>query len=559
MEGRLRLLGVIAGLFFLQTSAFGGPLPKPTYTTKTRFRIPYKFDAAALKRMNAREVQLHVSTDQGQTWEQAQVLPPDGSKFDYVCSGEGEYWFAIKYLDGQNQIHPPRGTQETGLIVIVDTTTPHLDLSLQQIAAGKLQARWRASDTHLDIDTLRLEYLAPGSRDWTLLDVAPRARGETTWNVTQTGIVSVRGSISDTAGNTANPKVQIEVDAENYPALKQRAVPQGKIANRTSEDLADDDVGRARLDSNSSLPIPDPDDDDGHPQSLSSRGKESTAGPAQPIDQYAMKPSNTKYDSGRSALLAKPASTSSSSGNVTLPEFSTRQKFATGHTNGVESTTPGRNVSSRKKFVNSHRFQVGYKLEDVGPSGIGAVELFITEDTGRKWWKYGDDPDQKSPFEVEVPRDGEYGFAIRVRSGAGLSNDPPAPGEAPAIVIVVDESPPAVELLPPQQGNGANFNQLLIRWRVKEEHPSDKSVSLQYAASRSGPWEQISGWTEDQNGEYDWQIGAGVPAQFYVRVMVRDAAGNISKAETAQPIVVDLSRPTAQIIDVETPDATNPR
>ena len=77
MEGRLRLLGVIAGLFFLQTSAFGGPLPKPTYTTKTRFRIPYKFDAAALKRMNAREVQLHVSTDQGQTWEQAQVLPPD--------------------------------------------------------------------------------------------------------------------------------------------------------------------------------------------------------------------------------------------------------------------------------------------------------------------------------------------------------------------------------------------------------------------------------------------------------------------------------------------------
>ena len=98
----------------------------------------------------------------------------------------------------------------------------------------------------------------------------------------------------------------------------------------------------------------------------------------------------------------------------------------------------------------------------------------------------------------------------------------------------------------------------MIRWKVKEDHPSDKPVSLYYAASRTGPWEPISGWKEDRNGEYEWIVGLGMPFQFYVRVMVRDAAGNIGKAETSQPISVDLSRPSAQIMDIETP-MVNPR
>jgi hypothetical protein len=559
MEGRLGVLAVVAGLLLLQSPVWGAPLPKPTHTSKTRFRIPFKFDASALKRMNAREVQLHVSQNQGETWELAQVLPPDGGKFEYVCTGEGEYWFAVKTLDGQNHVHPPRGSYDTGLIVVVDTTTPHLDLSLQQTAAGKLQARWRASDTNLDIETLRLEYLAPGSRDWMLLDVAPRARGETTWTVGQSGIVTVRGTISDAAGNIANPKVQIEVDAENYPALKQRAIPQGKIASK-SQDLVDDDVGRARVDRTfTALPIPHPDDEETGSLGGNGRWAPVTANTPRSVEQFAMKPSKTKYDSGRSTVRTTPTSSDSVSANVSLPEFSTRQQIVTDHSNDDGSATANRAVSSRKKFVTSHRFQVGYKLEDVGPSGIGGVELFITEDNGRKWWKYGDDPDQKSPFDVEIPRDGEYGFAIRVRSGAGLSNDPPVPGELPAIVIAVDQTAPTVELLPIQQGQGANFNRVLIQWRVKEDHPSDKSVSLYYATSRNGPWEPISGWKEDQNGEFEWQVGRGVPVQFYVRVLIRDAAGNVGKAESVQPVVVDLSRPTAQIIDVESPDSTIPR
>ena len=37
----------------------------------------------------------------------------------------------------------------------------------------------------------------------------------------------------------------------------------------------------------------------------------------------------------------------------------------------------------RQILVNSHDFQIGYRVDDVGPSGVGKVELFITQDGGR--------------------------------------------------------------------------------------------------------------------------------------------------------------------------------
>ncbi len=81
-------------------------------------------------------------------------------------------------------------------------------------------------------------------------------------------------------------------------------------------------------------------------------------------------------------------------------------------------------------------------------------------------------------------------------------------------------------------------------------HPSDKPISLYYSANPNGPWEPISAWRQD-TGSFAWGVGPGVPGQIFVRVMARDAAGNISKIDSNQPLLVDLTRPTARIVDVE--------
>jgi hypothetical protein len=200
--------------------------------------------------------------------------------------------------------------------------------------------------------------------------------------------------------------------------------------------------------------------------------------------------------------------------------------------------------------VNSTRFQIDYRIDQVGPSGVGRVELFITQNNGEKWWKYGDDADLQSPFQVEVPGDGIYGFELRVRSGVGLAEDSPRPGEKPSLIIVVDQTPPVVQLMPVRQGQGANLNKLTIEWQMADDNPADDPIALYFSSNPNGPWEPVSGWQRN-TGSYVWAVGPGVPSRLFIQLLARDTAGNLSHTETQQPIVVDLTKPTARIVDVE--------
>jgi hypothetical protein len=119
---------------------------------------------------------------------------------------------------------------------------------------------------------------------------------------------------------------------------------------------------------------------------------------------------------------------------------------------------------------------------------------------------------------------------------------------------VVDQTPPVVELLPVQQGQGASLNKILIRWRMTDDHPADEPIALAYASDPHGPWEPICTWQPD-TGSYQWTVEPGLPSRLYIRITARDAAGNITRAQTDKPILVDLSRPSARIVDVE-PSAT---
>ncbi len=559
MDGRLNILAVIAGMLLMQSPVWGAPLPKPTHTNKTRFRIPFKFDAPSLQRMNAREIQLYVSRDHGATWELAQTLAPEGGKFEYQAPTDGEFWFSVKTVDGRNQQHPPRGSYETGLIVVVDKTAPSLDLLLEQVSDGKAQLTWKAADSNLDTRSLRLEVLAAGAPDWEPISIVPQSSGETSWPVSQTGVVAVRGTVSDLAGNVSQARQEASVTAVGGRAIKPRH--RGPIAEN-SDDNGTNSISRESLSvSLPSVPMPDEQEYQGPiitpmgrlPQYSHARAdSHSKAGSLSNREQWSHAAMTSDAIPVTTALLDSARGVQTTN-NVAPLQAQTFEQ------NPPQRASLPRRSASRQRIVNTRRFQLGYTLGEVGPSGVSSVELFITEDNGRKWWKYGDDPDQKSPFDVEVPRDGIYGFTIRARSGAGLSIGPPLPNEPPEQVVSVDQTAPIVELLPIEQGRGANINKLRVRWKITEDHPTEMPVSLEYAASPSGPWTPITGWREDLNHTFDWMVGPGVPTQFYFRVLVRDSAGNIGKAETQQPIVVDLVQPTARIVDVEVTSGSNPQ
>jgi len=518
---------IVIGLvnLFSATALMSAPI-EPVHTNKLHFRIPYKYDAIEMRELGAQQIQLSVSTDRGARWAIVGRVAPTQGRFDFRADHDGEYWFAVQTLDSQNQLHPA-GAVEPGLKVIVDTVPPTLSLSLRQPETGKVQLSWSASDSHLDPSKLRLEYFQPGLASWQQVSIVSKANGETAWTVPHGGIVSVRGTIVDLAGNAVESSNEVRVS----PVVHSHPEP---ILPEVREPIA---ANSGRNGSNYRSAT-----DEGFAQVGPTRPDPFAPAPSQ--GRYAIQPRNGQVFSGttisplgRNKFVADTPSLRPSIVRPSQPPAD-------------QQLAPG----VKPRTVRTPRFQIGYQVEDVGPSGVGAVELFITDNNGQKWFWYGKDEDQTSPFEVDVPQDGVYGFSIRVRSGAGLAANPPQPSELPSVVVIVDQTPPVVQMLPIDQGRGTLSNEIVIRWQADDVNLTEQPISLEYSATSTGPWEPVSSPLAN-TGRHTWTVGPDVPGKLFIRLTVHDAAGNLARTVSNTPIFVDLAKPTARIVDVESVEA----
>jgi hypothetical protein len=211
------------------------------------------------------------------------------------------------------------------------------------------------------------------------------------------------------------------------------------------------------------------------------------------------------------------------------------------------------------QFTRDHQVTLEYEVTKFGPSGVGSVEVYITRDDGQSWQLYGApqtvslpvptapaDP-KNSPTSlrrsvtVNLPNEGVYGFYLVVKSGAGLGKPAPRNGTPPQIRVELDTTPPKAKLyeLVPEPGS---HDSLVITWTATDQNLVPK-VLLEWAEQHNGRWEPIGGGELPNTGRYSWQLPPGVPPQVYLRLTVRDAAGNVSVAQTAKPILIDLNQP----------------
>ena len=167
--------------------------------------------------------------------------------------------------------------------------------------------------------------------------------------------------------------------------------------------------------------------------------------------------------------------------SIAAPGFT--QKEPALATAPVATQAPNRD-GSNTLLVDSPRFKLQYAIDDAGPNGAATVELWITQDGGRTWIRRADDPDRVSPIEVDLGGEGTYGLCLVARSASGLGDQPPAPGDPPQSWVEVDSTPPAVQLQPPQVGNGSNSGKVAIAWRVSDLHLPPRSVMLSWRADQ---------------------------------------------------------------------------
>ena len=201
------------------------------------------------------------------------------------------------------------------------------------------------------------------------------------------------------------------------------------------------------------------------------------------------------------------------------------------------------------RWVNSLTFDVDYDLQTVGPWGVSKVELFATRDGGASWTNFGADPDNRSPMRVAVPAAGVYGFRLVVNGANGAPAATPNAGEQPELVIGVDMTEPQAELQPAELGQGNLADHLIIRWSATDENLDARPVGLFYANNPEGPWSTVA--TDiDNNGQYAWRLLQQVPERLFLRLEVRDKAGNVAIRQSPAPVALNLPQPTGTLRSV---------
>jgi hypothetical protein len=200
-----------------------------------------------------------------------------------------------------------------------------------------------------------------------------------------------------------------------------------------------------------------------------------------------------------------------------------------------------RGTTPHVQITKSTRVELEYECTKFGPSGIGRVELYYTQDDGKTWTFLTDDPDLQSPVSAELPGEGIYGFYLVVESKAHLKKRPPQPGDQPQMRVEVDTTPPKAELFMPEP-DPRRRDGLILTWTASDRNLAPNPITLQWARQPSGPWELIVA-DHPNGGRYAWQLPKDIPVQVYLKLIVKDTAGNVSEATTQEPITVDLVEP----------------
>ena len=497
-------LGLALALGSVAPAAPPGPSRTQIVPSKQRaFRIPFNIDPA--DRPRYKQVQLWASSDGGGRWEKVDSTTPDRPSFTFRAPRDGEFWFAVRTLDTKNRLFPADDADvEPNMKVLVDTVPPKVNLEGQPRRGSIASVRWEVVDDRLDLGSFLLEYQTVGASEWGQVAIQKPGRiGRETWDAGTAEPLKVRLSVGDKAGNT-------KVVALALPD----GLPNGGSTSPTGEP------------SDPTIPPP-------RGSFASSEGERSSPSP---------------ISSGPPPMPGVGAGLESS-GSSNVGNFN---PFEARDPAGEEAPSRGQAAEPANPpiQVSNPRFGLKYEVDDAGPNGPAAVELFVTSDGGRTWHSRGEDQDRTSPFPVDLGGEGTFGLKLVAKSAANQGDQPPVAGEPPRTIVEVDSSGPSVKL----ESVRIVGSKAVITWQASDPHPGTRPVmiSVKPDAPNAG-WQPVTPSPIDNTGQFTWLIPANCPPRVHFRVDVVDALGNRGLAETTETgsILVDRTKPKGRIIGLD--------
>jgi hypothetical protein len=516
----------------------GGTSADIAYLNQLAIKIP--LDISAAERQHIQTLTLYYSTDEGRTWHQQAMIGPDQDSFKFFAPRDGLYWFTVDVQDHEGRHNPPDIYKaQPSQKIIIDTHKPELRIVAAERKDDDITVAWEIQEDHPDLTTLRMDYRAADTPEgsWYPAPLEAKLIGQTHFRVNISGAVSVRMRFQDLAKNQATAEKEVPAGSGvttaslNSGGLNNSAV----FAPKGSNAPAAFAVGNP--------PPSSPENSSNETSPLTVAPRESLIAPPLPPSQPSGSGSSCEPGGHVLASSEKAAATSCSAANAAEPQ--TRRG----------SLPP-------VQIVKSPKVTVEYTLKDVGPSGIGRVEVWLTSDDGLTWRRYAEDLEVKqlgakgrAQRQLELPGEGIFGISLVVRSRAGRGKPEPKSGDAPQMRIEVDTTPPVAELFDPLPQPHCR-DALTLSWKARDPNHAnlaDKPITLQWSESKGGAWQNIAAHLPN-TGQYLWHLPPNLPERVYLRLVVRDTAGNEGIAETAEPQLVDLSEPEGQFVGVVNPN-----
>ncbi len=239
----------------------------------------------------------------------------------------------------------------------------------------------------------------------------------------------------------------------------------------------------------------------------------------------ATRPSQTKHET-----QSRPNNLSSV-GYRSLPSRARSNDISTG------DVMPTRASKAPVQIIGSKRFKLNYGIDSIDPSGVARVDLWLTRDDGKTWQAWGSDPDNQSPFPVEVQKQGRYGFKIVVHSKDGLTGQGPSSGDDPDMWILIDTQSPLARITSVPYGRGSEAGRLVVNYSVADKFLRLRPIVLAYSPNPQGPWDVIGDGLRNE-GRFVWKPTPDVPDRIFLRIDALDKAGNVGVHVLSQAIDV---------------------
>lgn len=241
--------------------------------------------------------------------------------------------------------------------------------------------------------------------------------------------------------------------------------------------------------------------------------------------------------------FTRSGSTSETSQHVVENQFTTRPA-------SIGRPSINGPTKSNTQIISTRRFRLSYDINAIDPSGVGRVDLWMTENQGRSWQLWGSDPDKTSPFPVEVKAEGLFGFRVVIHSRDGLTGDGPASGDDADMWVRVDTQSPLAQITSVPYGRGKEVGRLVINYRAADPFLTLRPVRISYSRAPQGPWTIIEDNLRNE-GRYLWKVNRAVPDRIFLRIEAMDQAGNTGTHVLSQFVDVSGLVPRGTIRSVE--------